>query len=106
MEIILSKNLKSLTGKLSKRSTFAIRERDGHFYTTRTTKNITDPNEHLRYIFDVAKMAKNGFMIANIVLPVEEFVEAINEAQLLAFIPAKQYFDVQDVLDFKKNYDL
>lgn len=116
MEIILAKTCKSLTGSLGRIYGYSITRRDGKFYSIRNPKGPRIRDGHLRFIFECAEMASDGFILSNIKVEGKEFQEALIEAGLYdpkakhdkwsILPPQMDEMDYHDVLNFKTYYSL
>ena len=80
MEIILSKQCKSLTGSVGRGFGYHIQQRGEHFYGVRQSKGHVPSLGHLRFIITCAQMAQMALHIADIVVPQQEFIGALREA--------------------------
>lgn len=116
MEIILAKTCKSLTGSLGKSYGCSITRRGKKFFTIRNPKGPRIKDGFLRFIFECARMAKDGFLVANIKVEGKEFEEALIEAGLYdpkakhdkwsILPPQMDEMDYHDVLNFKTFHEL
>ena len=80
MEIILSKNIKKLSGTLYKGHGYFIRQTtEGKFVTVRKQGTIP-PRGHLNTIFDIAEMTHDGFFVSDIKVHWLELQTALYEA--------------------------
>ena len=114
MQIILSHNIQSFTGQISKKHGYAVKCRNGKYYGVRNHKNVP-PDGHWLFIRTCAQMAKDGFFFTNIHVPAEELHDALYEAHL--FVAAqvvrenfekqtKLTYDAQDILNLKITFSL
>ena len=107
MEIVLARHCKSLTGTISKRHGYAIRQKGMRFYGVRNTRRIVPSDGHLRFIFDCAEMTRSGFLIADIRVMGEELLQAAREAdvEMETILPDVQY-NAHDIRRIKTYYGL
>ena len=113
MEIILSKQCKSLTGSLGKGFGYHIQGRTDHdgkirFWGVRQSKGEVPADGHLRFILACAEIAQMKLHIADIRVSAKELRGAFDEAHILygdrlVKANAKQIYNAGEVLDFK-NY--
>lgn len=102
MEIILSKNIKKLSGSLCKSHGYFIRQTpEGKFVTVRKQGTIP-PRGHLNTIFDIAEMTQDGFFVSDIKVQGKELNQALDEAgyyrRVFFYEPLKTY-SAKDVLE-------
>ena len=113
MEIILSKQCEALTGSLGSGFGYSIQRRRGHggryhFYSQRSKWNVPRDG-HLKFIFACAELAQMGLHIADIRVPRDELVEAVEEAGwcLSRFMEnLHPTLTAKEVLTFKQNVGL
>lgn len=107
MEIILARTCKSITGSLGKSYGYSITKRDGKFYSIRSPKGPRVRDGHLRFIFACARMARDGFLIADIDIRGEELLQAAREAHVeLESIESEEHYDAHDIRRIKTYYEL
>ena len=116
MEIILARHCKSLTGSLGKGYGYAVCRRGKRFFSQRSPKGPRIQDGHLRFIFECAQMASDGFILSNIKVEGKEFQEALIEAGLYdpkakhdkwsILPPQMDEMDYHDVLNFKTFHGL
>ena len=109
MEIVLTKQCKSLTGSVGQGFGYHIQRRGEHFYGVRQSKGHIPAKGHIRFIITCAQMAKAELHIADILVSAKELREAINEAGFIygdSLVKAKngEIFHASQVLDFKKRW--
>ena len=80
MEIILTKQCKSLTGSVGQGFGYHIQRRGEHFYGVRQSKGHVPASGHIRFIITCAQMAQMAMHIADIAVPQQEFIDALWEA--------------------------
>ena len=80
MEIILTKQCKSLTGSVGQGFGYSIQRRGERFYGVRNTKGYVPSSGHIRFIIACAQMAQMALHIADIAVPRQEFIDALWEA--------------------------
>ena len=80
MEIILTKQCKSLTGSVGRGFGYHIQRRANCFFGVRQSKGYVPASGHLRFIIACAKMAQMAMHIADIAVPLQEFIGALREA--------------------------
>ena len=115
MEIILSKQCKSLTGSLGRgfgyyiKSHLSYRSGKERFFSQRCSKGSIPPDGHWRFIVTCAELAQNGLHIADIRVSRAELCAALMEAGLgcppLAAIPAST-LNARALLNLKTTYGL
>ena len=104
MEIILSKNVRRLTGTLSKKHGYFIRQTtEGKFVGVRKP-GLIPADGHLRFIFDIAEMTRDGFFVSDIQVQGKELYQALIEAGLDADLYPFDFevYNAKWVLNFKK----
>ena len=80
MEIILSKQCESLTGTLKRGLGYAIRKKNGGFYSVRCSNQRVPRDGHWRFIVLCAQLAQNKLHIADISVQGLEICQALQEA--------------------------
>ena len=109
MEVILSKQCKSLTGSLGSGFGYHIQRRKNGFYSKRNPKGIVPPDGHWRFIVTCAGLANMRLHIADIRVSRDELCAALMEAGLgcppLAAIPAST-LNARDILNLKSTFGL
>lgn len=80
MEIILSKQCKSLTGSLGRGFGYHIQRRKNGFFAIRSSKGSIPPDGHWRFIATCAGLANMGLHIADIRVTAGELDDALEEA--------------------------
>ncbi len=116
MEIILSKQCKSLSGSIGKGFGYFIVGRWSRtdvkyrFYSQRSKWNVP-PDGHLRFIIACAEIAQIKLHIADIRVSAKELRGAFDEAHILygdrlVKADAKQIYSAGEVLDFKNHCNL
>ena len=119
MEIILSKQCKSLTGSLGRGFGYFIvgrwsrKDVKYRYYSQRSRWDVP-PDGHLRFILTCANLAQSNLHIADIRLSAKEFRQALREARCTTPLygltkypedyPA--VFNAQQVMKFKERYNL
>lgn len=110
MEIILSKQCKSLTGSLGRGFGYHIQRRKNGFFAIRSSKGIVPPGGHWRFIVTCAELAKNGLHITDVKVSGEEVEAALVEAGLLHRTPYRleswKKYNAADVLSLKERSGL
>ena len=80
MQIILSNRITSFSGTIVRGTGYAVRQRNGHFYAYKNSKGYVPPNGHLRFIKACVALCRTSLFFDDIILPPEEFIQAITEA--------------------------
>lgn len=111
MELILSENVKSLTGSLGNGFGYSIRRRGKRFFAMKAPKGNVPPNGHLRFILACAELAQYGLHVTDISITAGEFKKAISEAKLMygdALVKKSRRLklNAEDVINYKKRYGL
>ena len=108
MEIILSKNLTSLTGQFSKENGYAVRRRGKRFFSARNSRGTVHYYDHWLFIVHCAELAQSKLLVTDIVLSRKEFFDAIHEAKLKVPEDRVQINPLYacDVLNLKNYYNL
>ena len=111
MQIILTKQCKSLTGSLGRGFGYHIQRRKNGFFAKRNAKGNVPRNGHWLFIVACAQMAKVALHIADILVSAKELRKAIDEAGFIygdGLVKAKngEIFHASQVLDFKKRWAL
>ena len=83
MELFLSQRIDSYTGMLIKDTGYAVRKQYGRFFSYRCANIVVPPNGHLRFIIQCARMAQQRLYIEDIRLTGKEFLEAVEEADMM-----------------------
>ena len=115
MEIILSKQCKSLVGSLGKEFGYAIQRRTDHdgrtrFWGARKSTGAVPPDGHLRFILACAELAQDKLFITDIRVAHTEFYDAVKEAGMVHKIPAfygwnsDEFLNAREVLKLKEEY--
>lgn len=113
MQIILSQNCTSFTGAISKKYGYTVKRRKNGFYSVRNPKNVP-PDGHLNFIFTHAEIAYQGFLFDDVLVHVEELIDALQEAR--KWVPAgwleanknnvPRIYHARDILNFKTTFSL
>lgn len=111
MELILSENVKSVTGSLGSGFGYSIRRRGKKFFGMKSPKGSVPNNGHLRFILACAELAQAGLHITDIAITAGEFKEAIAHAgQFYGFAldgtPDEQKLNAVEVIIYKERYGL
>ena len=115
MEVILSKQCKSLTGSLGRGFGYYIKSHLSYgsgkerFFSQRCSKGSVPPDGHWRFIVTCAELAKNGLHIADIEVTGYELKIALSEACLLESslcVDLDHVYSAKDVLQFKTERGL
>ena len=116
MEIILTKQCKSLTGSVGRGFGYHIQRRANCFFGVRQSKGYVPASGHLRFILACAKMAQIALHITDINIRAYELWQALIEAGLSSFAAAlklkyevaspSQTLNARQVLDFAEEYKL
>ena len=117
MRIFLNETVcKSFTGQLSKKYGYAVRKQRTGFYLMRCSKNKVNvlPDGHLRSIFGLAQMARNGLLITEVKCHVDELINALQEAHkwvAAGWLEANKnnvphIYHARDILNFKTTFSL
>ena len=82
MEIILSKFCQSITGTISRKHGYYIKNIKGRFYGVRTSRAVVPPDGHWNFILSLTNMALNtsNLFVTDISLSSFELTEALTEA--------------------------
>lgn len=82
MKIILSQFCKSFTGQINRQYGYAVRKTKKGFFLFKCSKNKVQllPDGHLRAIFALAQMARQGLFLADVQVTASELFEALKEA--------------------------
>lgn len=114
MQIILSENCASFTGAISKKYGYAVRKQKGGFYGCRNSNGRVPPDGHLNFIFTHAEIAHQGLLLADVLVHVEELIDALQEAR--KWVPAgwleanknnvPRIYHARDILNFKTTFSL
>ena len=114
MEIILTKNCMSLTGSLGRGFGYHIKHRKNGFFIERNSNGDVPPDGHWKIICACADLAEMKLHVTDIKVSAEEVVSALIEAGYLT--PAfclwgcredyPQVFNANDILNFKKRFNL
>ena len=108
MEIILSKQCESLTGKLGRGFGYSIQRRGTRFFGKRDSKGVVPPDGHLRFILTCANLAQNKLHIADIRVSRCEFMAALTESgyTLLGARDIRHELSASDILNLKITFGL
>lgn len=115
MQVILSKNITSLTGSLCRGFGYHISKRGKNFYAVRNSKGVVPPEGHWRFIAACARLSKSGLHIADVKVVWQEVYDALYEAY--HFVAAdrvgrngregeKTTYNAQDILNLKTTFGL
>ena len=66
MQVFLSEQIASITGKIGTDLGYAIRRSKHGFYGCRSSKGLVPPDGHWRFIVACAELAQDGLHIADI----------------------------------------
>ena len=115
MEIILSKQCKSLTGMIKTDLGYYIRStKTGRFFSQRSRHSVP-PDGHWRFILTCAELAQNKLHIADIKIDWLELKTALYEAkQFIAseqvrrnhVYKCKDLYDARDIVNLKITFSL
>ena len=108
MTIILSKQCESLTGTLKRGLGYAIRKKNGGFYSVRCSNQRVPPSGHWRFIVLCAQLAQNRLHIADIRVKREELKQALYEAGCFIAMQnlRKDIYNARDILNLKTTFSL
>ena len=111
MELILSENVKSLTGSLGSGFGYSIRRRGKRFFAMKSPKGKVPTDGHLRFILACAELAQYGLHVTDISITAGEFKKAITNAGqfyglALVETPDKLKLNAEDVINYKERYGL
>ena len=116
MEVILSKQCKSLTGSVGRGFGYHIQRRKNGFFTKRNAKGDVPPSGHIRFILACAKMAQMALHITDINIRAYELWQALIEAgQYFIATELKLKYEVaspsqtlnaKQVIDFAEEHKL
>jgi len=108
MEIILSEQCDSLTGTLKRGLGYAIRKKNGGFYSVRCSNQRVPPSGHWRFIVLCAQLAQNRLHIADIRVKREELKQALYEAGCFIAMQhlRKDNYYARDILNLKTTFSL
>lgn len=113
MQIILSKQCKSLTGSLGQGFGYHIQsriDRDGkkRFWGVRMSKGAIPHDGHWKFILACAELAQSKLHIADIKVTNRELFEALREANLPspAFLNWNnvEIYNASDIINYQRNY--
>ena len=109
MEILLTKQCKSLTGSVGRGFGYSIQRRGERFYGVRNSRGNVPLNGHWLFIVTCAQMAMCNLHISDILVSAEELRVAIYEAGFIygdSLVKAKnsEIFHASQVLDLKKRW--
>ena len=109
MEIILSKQVESLTGSLGRGYGYHIQRRANGFFGKRDSKGIVPYDGHWRFILACASLAKTKLHIIDVLVSGAELRTALDEA--CAFIARdnvkiEKVYHADDIINFKTTFDL
>ena len=108
MQIILSEQCDSLTGTLKRGLGYAIRKKNGGFYSVRCSNQRVPPDGHWRFIVLCAQLAQNKLHIADIRVKREELKQALYEAGCFIAMQnlRKDNYNARDILNLKTTFSL
>lgn len=116
MEIVLTKQCKSLTGSVGRGFGYHIQRRKNGFFAKRNTKGAVPPSGHIRFIITCAQMAQMALHITDINIETYELWQALTEAGLSSFAATlklvygptfpSRTLNAKQVLDFAKEHKL
>lgn len=116
MEIILTKQCKSITGSVGQGFGYHIQRRGEHFYGVRQSKGHVPALGHIRFIIACAEQAHMKLHIADINIRAYELWQALTEAGLSSFAATlklvyevaspSQTLNAKQVLDFANKFKL
>ena len=114
MKIILSKQVKSLTGMLGRGFGYHIKHRKNGFFGERNSNGSVPPYGHWLFIAVCAELAQIGLHIVDIEVTRNEIADALSEAgkqkvAILVLADPTKYpdcFDAQKVLELRKEFSL
>ena len=103
MKIILSQFCKSFTGQINRQYGYAVRRTKKGFFLFKCSKNKVQllPDGHLRAIFALAQMARQGIFLADVQCKADELHQALVEAN--AFPAAWQVYN-NNISNVKRTY--
>ena len=115
MEIILSKQCKSLTGSLGRGFGYHIQRRKNGFFAIRSSKGSVPPDGHWRFIVACAELANMGLHITDIKIHWAELQSALFKAK--HFVASdrvklnygagiKEVYNARDILNLKTTFGL
>ena len=104
MQIILSKNCESFTGKIGHYG-YHIQQRKNGFFAKRNSKGLVLPTDHWNFILACIEIVQARIYFSDIILPADELRDALNEANIECPVLAtsKSEFHARDILDLTKN---
>lgn len=109
MEIILSKQVESLTGSLGRGFGYHIQRRGSRFYGKRDSKGIIPHDGHWRFISACASLAKNKLHIVDILVSGGELRTALDEASHFIArdnVHIEKIYHAEDIINFKITFSL
>ena len=109
MQIILSNQCESLTGKLNNRLGYHIEHRKHGFFVVRNSKGYIPPDGQWRFIVQCAQLAQSKLHIADIkVLPAELLCALYNAHHFVAADNVKDHmiYHARDILNLKTTFGL
>ena len=109
MEIILSKQVESLTGSLGRGFGYAIRPNGKRFYSKRNSKGIVPYDGHWRFILACASLAKNKLHIVDILVAGAELRTALEEASHFIArdnVDTEKVYHADDIINFSATFGL
>lgn len=102
MELILSPQITTLTGSLSKSYGYYIRRSGKRFFSQRKAKGFVPADGHLRFIIACARLSHEGFFLSDILISGSELIDAAREAGVnLPPLSPDTTYHAPDILSLK-----
>ena len=102
MEIIISKQINSLTGMLNNKWGYNIQHRKNGFFAKRNPRGYVPPDGHLQIILHCAELAQSKLYVTDVNVHWLELSDALYEA---GKYPANQVVRKNGVEGVKTSYD-
>ena len=115
MEIILTSNCKSFTGKIGSGYGYYIRKIKNRFFSQRSPKGVVPPDGHWRFILACAELAQLNLHIANIKVHWLELTVAVRDAHHWDAADhvcwnrrddKKLFYNAADIINLKNSFGL
>ena len=104
MELILSPQIATLSGALSKSHGYYIRQSGDRFFSQRKAKGFVPPDGHLRFIITCAQLTRGAIFLSDILISGSELIDAAREAGVtLPPLSPDTTYHAPDVLNMQLN---